>query len=55
MVLTALRIVSLNEIVEQHVRPDPLRGLLRSLSLQSQQAREGESEHREPSFSHMWG
>lgn len=27
MALTALRIVTLNEIVEQYVRSDPLRGL----------------------------
>lgn len=30
MALTALQIVTLNEIVEQYVRSDPLRGLLRS-------------------------
>lgn len=44
---TAMRIVTLNEIVKQYVRSDPLRGLLRSLSLQ--QARAGESEQQEPS------
>lgn len=55
MALTALRIVTLNEIVEQYVRSDPLRGLLRSFSLQPRQASAGESEQRESSWSHMQG
>lgn len=56
MAPTALRIVTLNEIVRQYVRSDPLRGLLRSSSPVASAGTElGESEQREPGWSHMLG
>lgn len=57
MALTALRIVTLNEIVEQYVRPDPLRRPVEVFSPCSRGGRQelGERERREPSPSHMQG